>query len=68
MTEQAWCRELEQLQDRVPPRPAAEVVEVLEQELGQSVQQAFADFQDEASAAASLAQVCSSVVACKNSH
>ena len=51
------CRELETLQDRVPPRPVADITTVLEQELGMPVSQAYAEFEEDAKAAASLAQV-----------
>ena len=53
-------RELETLQDRVPPRPVAEIEAVIEQELGMPVSRAYAEFEEDAKAAASLAQVQSS--------
>jgi len=49
---------LEVLQDRVSPRPYYEIEQVLRQELGDAaVEDVFAEFQQEAIAAASLAQV-----------
>lgn len=52
------CRStLEVLQDRVSPRPYYEIEQVLRQELGDAaVEDVFAEFQQEAIAAASLAQ------------
>ena len=49
--------ELAMLQDRVPPFPASEAVEILENAYGKSVREVFADFDDEPLAAASIAQV-----------
>ena len=48
---------LEVLQERVPPFPFAEVREVVERELGRSVETAFRSFDPEPVASASLAQV-----------
>jgi predicted unusual protein kinase regulating ubiquinone biosynthesis (AarF/ABC1/UbiB family) len=45
------------LQDRVEPRPFPEVELAIEQELGQPISELFAEFEPEARAAASLAQV-----------
>ena len=50
-------RELEGLQDKVPPRHFHEIKPVLEKELGMSLEQAFVEIQDHAIAAASLGQV-----------
>ncbi|MCL6594883.1 MAG: AarF/ABC1/UbiB kinase family protein [Firmicutes bacterium] len=50
-------RELEHLQDHVPPEPAAAVRRVVEGELGQKVEELFASFRWEPIAAASLGQV-----------
>lgn len=52
------CRTLEVLQDRVVPRPYEEIEQVLHQELGgTAVTDVFAEFEQGAIAAASLAQV-----------
>ncbi len=51
------CRTLEVLQDQVEPGPVEDVAEVLQRELGAPASQLFADFEPEARAAASLAQV-----------
>jgi ubiquinone biosynthesis protein len=48
--------ELEALQDKVPPRPYAEIAETLESELGLRMQE-FASFEREPIASASLGQV-----------
>ena len=45
------------LQDQVEPRSVQEVAEVLQRELGAPASELFADFESEARAAASLAQV-----------
>lgn len=52
------CRTLEVLQDRVEPRPFAEVELAVQRELGAPIAELFAEFEPEARAAASLAQVC----------
>ncbi len=49
--------ELAHLQDRVPPFPSEQAVAVIEKALGQSVDAIFADFDREALASASIAQV-----------
>lgn len=51
------CRTLEVLQDQVEPGPVEDVAEVLLRELGAPASQLFAEFEPEARAAASLAQV-----------
>jgi len=53
----AYLREFSQLQDRVAPLPFARIRPVLEQELGKPVEDAFASFDVEPLASASLAQV-----------
>jgi len=45
------------LQDQVEPGPVEDVAEVLQRELGAPASQLFAEFEPEARAAASLAQV-----------
>lgn len=52
-----YSRSLSRLQDRVPPRPVAQIRETVERELGKPVAGLFASFDDVALAAASLAQV-----------
>lgn len=52
-----YVRTLSLLQDQVPPRPWAEMRPVIERELGGSVDSLYAEFDPEAIAAASLAQV-----------
>ncbi|MDY0086927.1 MAG: AarF/UbiB family protein, partial [Coriobacteriia bacterium] len=49
--------EFEQLQDRVPPLPADEIVAVIEREFGRPLDTLFASFEYEPVAAASIAQV-----------
>lgn len=51
------CSILQSLQDKVPPRPFADVDCTLQRELGAPAEQVFAEFEREATAAASLAQV-----------
>ena len=53
----AYTRSLSRLQDRVPPRPVAQVRRTIEAELGRPVAALFASFDDSPLAAASLAQV-----------
>ena len=52
-----WEIELEKLQSDVPPFPASQVREILEEELGASPESLFASFEIEPLAAASTAQV-----------
>jgi ubiquinone biosynthesis protein len=52
----AVTAELARLQDRVAPAPAAEVRELLEAELGRSVEEVFGEFDWEPIAAASIGQ------------
>jgi len=49
--------EFEQLQERVPPLPAAEIEAVITRELGRPLRDLFSDFEREPVAAASIAQV-----------
>jgi ubiquinone biosynthesis protein len=49
--------ELAMLQDRVPPFPASEAIEIIEKAYGRSVRDVFSRFDDEPFAAASIAQV-----------
>lgn len=49
--------ELVKLQDRVPPFPNEEAVQVIEEQLGQKVSEAFAEFDHSPLASASVAQV-----------
>ena len=53
----AYIDELTRLQDRVPPDPEAASMRVIEAELGQPPEQAFAAFDRQPFAAASMAQV-----------
>jgi ubiquinone biosynthesis protein len=50
-------KELEKLQDSVPPLPGKLAIEVLEKELGKKTTELFATFEEEAFASASMAQV-----------
>jgi ubiquinone biosynthesis protein len=49
--------ELAMLQDRVPPFPAAQAIEIMEKAYGKSVNEVFSRFDTEPFAAASIAQV-----------
>jgi len=51
------AQDLSELQDRLPPFPAAEARRMIEDELGDSIPNMFISFDDEAVAAASIAQV-----------
>ncbi len=53
----AYVKELALLQDQVPPFPTAEAFARIESELGQTIQQAYAEIDAEPIAAASLGQV-----------
>jgi ubiquinone biosynthesis protein len=53
----AWQEELEKLQNTVPPFPAAKAHEIIEDELNRPASELYATFDEEALAAASLAQV-----------
>jgi ubiquinone biosynthesis protein len=52
-----YAKELEQLQDHVPPQPFSAIERALRRELGRSPVEAFASIEEEPIAAASLGQV-----------
>ncbi|MCU1374043.1 MAG: hypothetical protein JWO68_1329 [Actinomycetia bacterium] len=52
-----WIEEFGSLRDRVPPFPAAEARRIIEEDLARPLGSAFATFDDEPIAAASIAQV-----------
>lgn len=52
-----YTQTLSSLQDRVPPRPAAEMEEAVSEELGRPIGEVFEEFDPEPIAAASIAQV-----------
>lgn len=52
----AYVRGLKSLQDQVPPFSTAEAREIIESELGSSIEEIFVDFPKEPIAAASLGQ------------
>jgi ubiquinone biosynthesis protein len=52
-----YIEELRKLQDQVPPIPFAEIQEVIERELQRPINEIFPDYNPEAFAAASVAQV-----------
>lgn len=52
-----YIKQLEKLQDKVPPFPTSEAFARLEKELGKTVQEAYAEIDAEPIAAASLGQV-----------
>ncbi|WP_028878283.1 2-polyprenylphenol 6-hydroxylase [Terasakiella pusilla] len=51
------AEDLTELQDRLPPFPGKEARRIIEEDLGGPIEQFFSDFDDEAVAAASIAQV-----------
>ncbi len=53
----AYCQELARLLDRLPPIPLAQIIPVIERDLGRPVTEAFASLDEEAIGSASLAQV-----------
>lgn len=53
----AYIKELEKLQDKVPPFPTSVAFERLEKELGRTIQECYAEIDAEPIAAASLGQV-----------
>jgi ubiquinone biosynthesis protein len=57
LVSEEFTRELEKLQDRVPALPGEKMIAVLEDELGQKVTDIFKEFDGEAIAAGSIAQV-----------
>merc|ERR1719424_1789545 len=52
-----FIKELEKLQDRVPPFPTPMAKQIVEEELGKPIEDVYDEFADEALAAASLGQV-----------
>ena len=50
-------KELQKLQDQVPPVPANEIIEEIESELGSSMEAIFSDFDETPTASASIGQV-----------
>ena len=59
---EAYVRELEKLQDEVPPIPYAEVEEVVESQLGARMSKLFEEFEHEPLGTASLGQVHAAVL------
>ena len=53
----AYADEFKKLQDEVPPFPAEEAKRIIEEDLGISISDVFAEFEDSPIAAASIAQV-----------
>ena len=58
----AWIDALSRLQDRVPPIPTSLVVERINEDLGKPVEELFAQFDENALATASIAQVHAAVL------
>jgi len=56
------CQELDQLQDNVPPFESAQFIAIVEQALGQPVDQLFKSFDTDPLASASIAQVHAAVL------
>jgi predicted unusual protein kinase regulating ubiquinone biosynthesis (AarF/ABC1/UbiB family) len=54
---QDWVDEFASLRDRVPPFPGSEARRMIEEDLGRPLRSAFASFDDEPMAAASIGQV-----------
>ncbi len=52
-----YAEEFKKLQDRVPPFPAGEARGIVEEEIGAPLERAFAEFEADSTAAASIAQV-----------
>jgi ubiquinone biosynthesis protein len=52
-----WIAELSRLQDAAPPEPLEAIRAILEQDLGQPLEQLFAEFDEQPVAAASIGQV-----------
>ncbi len=61
-----YCKELEKLQDEVPPIPFTEVKSIIEKESGKSIGSIFLDFDKKPLASASISQVHKAVL--KNSE
>ena len=57
LIDEAFYNELRKLQDSVPPFPGAEAVKIVERELGRPLAEVFKTFDENAIAAASIAQV-----------
>lgn len=53
----SYSKELEKLQDKIPPFSDEEAMQILEEELGRPVSAVFSDFSRSSIAAASLGQV-----------
>ena len=62
------CRKLEVMQDRAEPREFEEVQLAVLQELGAPIEELFAEFEPQARAAASLAQVQARIPDCSCMH
>ena len=53
----SYSKELEKLQDKIPPFSDVEAMQILEEELGRPVNSVFSEFSRSSIAAASLGQV-----------